>query len=110
MADKVNRYTDTLTLATGQTVSAIKVSLPFSGETIFLRRGKGRDRIAAGNMVQNKENPFEFAHAMLAQVAYHEDSQPVRVEELAEMDEDDLDALIDARTGEDAVPSQGTKG
>ena len=109
---KNNRYTHPLTVKTpaGETtLQTLPVPLPVSGETVYLRRGKGRDRVAAGNFIRNPKNPFEFTQAMLAQVALKADGSPFRFEEMSDMDEDDLDALTLARMEEDEIPTQAPR-
>ena len=97
------------TITGGISVMAKQVQLPYAKETYFMRRRKGKDTITAGNVAGESSNKFVFVFALVAQLTFRADGNPVRYEELLEMDGDDTDALVSA-VGDDTDPTAAQGG
>lgn len=78
---------------TAATEDARTVTLPVSGKTAVLRRGKGRDMRMAARHVNPAQDPIGYSMALAATLATV-DGKPVLPEDLDEMDMEDVNTIM----------------
>lgn len=81
------------------------ITLPSSGKTAVIRKGKGKDMRIAARHVNPAQDPIGYAMALAAQLT-EIDGNPVLPEDLDEMEMDDVGAIMSALPGKS--PLQGT--
>lgn len=99
MTDKTEEKT------TAANASTRTITLPSSGKTAVIRKGKGKDMRIAARHVNPAQDPIGYAMALAAQLT-EIDGNPVLPEDLDEMEMDDVGAIMGALPGKS--PLQGT--